>query len=163
VTLIDTGDDTMTGGRLGRIRDLVTETVLVTYGDGVGDVDISASIAFHEKHGKLATMTAVVPPGRYGALELGGGGAVRAFHEKPAGDGGMINGGYFVFEPGVFDRISGDDSILEEEVLPSLAADGELAAFEHPGFWRPMDTLRDRRQLEAIWASGDAPWKVWSD
>lgn len=163
VTLIDTGRDTMTGGRLGRVRDLVEDTVLVTYGDGVGDVDIQASIEFHKRHGKLATMTAVVPPGRYGALETNGDGIVKAFHEKPAGDGGMINGGFFVFEPEVLDAIAGDDCILEEDVLPRLAADGQLAAFEHPGFWRPMDTLRDRRQLEAFWASGDAPWKVWSD
>jgi glucose-1-phosphate cytidylyltransferase len=163
ITLIDTGRDTMTGGRLGRIRDLVDETFLVTYGDGVGDVDISGSIEFHKQHGKLATMTAVVPPGRYGALELDGDGAVMAFREKPAGDGGMINGGYFVLEPEVLDRVSGDESIFEEEVLPGLAADGQLAAFEHSGFWRPMDTVRDRRQLEEAWASGDAPWKVWSD
>ncbi len=108
-------------------------------------------------------MTAVAPPGRYGALEIDGAGTVTAFREKPAGDGGLINGGFFVFEPGVFDLISGDDSILEEEVLPSLAGDSQLAAFEHPGFWQPMDTLRDRRQLEAIWASGNAPWKVWSN
>lgn len=137
--------------------------IFVTYGDGVGDVDITALLRFHESYGKLATMTAVFPPGRYGALELNADGAVKAFREKPAGDGGMINGGYFVFEPEVFDRIIGDESILEEDVLPALAAEGQLTAYEHGGFWRPMDTLRDRRQLEAIWASGDAPWKTWSD
>lgn len=163
VTLMDTGLHTMTAGRLRRVRDVIDETFLVTYGDGVGDIDIAASISFHHSHGKLATMTAVVPPGRYGALILDEKGTVESFQEKPAGDGGVINGGYFVLEPEVLERIEGDTSIFEEEVLPSLASDGELAAFRHPGFWQPMDTLRDRRQLEAMWASGEAPWKVWSD
>lgn len=160
VTLIDTGSTTMTGGRLGRVRDQVGGTFFATYGDGLSNVDIRGALAFHRSHGRLATMTSVVPPGRYGALERDGD-QVLAFHEKPAGDGGQINGGFFVFEPEVLDFIADDSTILEEQVLPELAASGQLMAYEHRGFWQPMDTLRDRRQLESAWVSGNAPWKTW--
>jgi glucose-1-phosphate cytidylyltransferase len=161
ITLIDTGQSTMTGGRLGRIRGLIDDTFFATYGDGVGNVDVGDSLNFHRKHGHLATMTAVIPPGRYGALDLDDDGFVQSFQEKPAGDGGVINGGYFVLEPEVLDRVGDDSTVFEEEVLPGLAMDGQLAAYNHPGFWQPMDTLRDRRQLEAMWTEGRAPWKVW--
>jgi glucose-1-phosphate cytidylyltransferase len=162
VTLVDTGDDTMTGGRLKRVANYLAgeDAFCFTYGDGVADVDVAASIAFHRAHGKLATITAVQPPGRYGALELDGG-EVRAFTEKPRGDGGLINGGFFVLSPGCIDRIAGDDTSWEGEPLTGLAADGELMAFAHTGFWQPMDTLRDKNQLEELWASGKAPWKSW--
>jgi glucose-1-phosphate cytidylyltransferase len=162
VTLVDTGDDTMTGGRLRRVADYVSadDAFCFTYGDGVSDVDISASIAFHRRHGKMATVTAVQPPGRYGALQLDGT-RVNGFIEKPRGDGGLINGGFFVLSPRCIDRIAGDDSSWELEPLTSLAADGELCAFEHSGFWQPMDTLREKNLLEDLWQSGRAPWKVW--
>ena len=160
VTMVETGSASMTGGRLGRIRHLVDSTFFATYGDGLSDVDIARSLAFHREHGRLATLTAVAPPGRYGALARSGD-EVLAFQEKPNGDGGAINGGFFVFEPEVLDMITGDDSVLEEEVLPQLARDGQLMAFPHEGFWQPMDTLRDRRQLEDLWKSGRAPWKSW--
>lgn len=160
VTLIDTGAATMTGGRLRRVRDQVDDTFFATYGDGLSDVDIRGALAFHRSHGRLATMTAVVPPGRYGALERDGD-QVLAFREKPAGDGGVINGGFFVFEPEVLELIADDSTILEEQILPELAASRQLMAYEHQGFWQPMDTLRDRRQLEEAWASGNAPWKTW--
>ncbi len=161
VTLIDTGDDTMTGGRLRRVRQFIgEETFCFTYGDGVGDVDISATVEFHRRHGKLATLTAATPPGRFGALNLDGH-DVRSFQEKPKADGGVINAGFFVLEPQVIDRISGDATVWEREPLETLASDGQLAAWRHEGFWQPMDTLRDRNQLEALWASGKAPWRVW--
>jgi glucose-1-phosphate cytidylyltransferase len=162
VTLVDTGDDTMTGGRLKRVADYLEgeDPFCFTYGDGVADVDVAASIAFHRAHGKLATITAVQPPGRYGALELEGG-EVRAFTEKPRGDGGLINGGFFVLSPQCIDRIAGDDTSWEAEPLTGLAADGELMAFAHSGFWQPMDTLREKTLLENLWDSGRAPWKVW--
>lgn len=162
VTLIDTGEETQTGGRLRRVGHLLQgdEAFCLTYGDGVGDVDITASLAFHRSHGKAATVTAVVPPGRFGALERDGT-RVAAFTEKPAGDGGMINGGFFVLRPSVMDRIKGDATLWEQEPLKGLARDGELMAFEHHGFWQPMDTLRDRDQLQALWDGGRAPWKVW--
>jgi glucose-1-phosphate cytidylyltransferase len=162
VTLVDTGDDTMTGGRLKRVANYLAgeDAFCFTYGDGVADVDVAASIAFHRAHGKLATITAVQPPGRYGALELDGG-EVRAFTEKPRGDGGLINGGFFVLSPGCIDRIAGDDTSWEGEPLTGLAADGELMAFAHTGFWQPMDTLREKTLLENLWDSGRAPWKVW--
>lgn len=161
VTLIDTGDDTMTGGRLRRVREFIgEETFCFTYGDGVGDIDISATVAFHRRHGKLATLTAATPPGRFGALNLDGH-DVRSFQEKPKADGGVINAGFFVLEPQVIDRISGDATVWEREPLETLASDGQLAAWRHEGFWQPMDTLRDRNQLEALWASGKAPWRVW--
>lgn len=162
VTLVDTGDETMTGGRLKRISEHVAgeDMFCFTYGDGVADVDISALLDFHRRHGKLATVTAVQPPGRYGLLDRDGP-LVRGFVEKPKGDGGWINGGYFVLSPKCIDLIEGDNTIWEAEPLESLADDGELAAFEHRGFWMPMDTLRDKIQLEDMWASGTAPWKIW--
>lgn len=162
VTLVDTGDDTMTGGRLKRVADYVRgeDAFCFTYGDGVADVDVAASIAFHSKHGKLATVTAVQPPGRYGALQLDGS-DVRGFTEKPSGGGGLINGGFFVLSPGCLERIAGDETSWEAEPLNGLAADGELMAFAHHGFWQPMDTLREKLLLENLWESGRAPWKVW--
>ena len=165
VTLVDTGDDTMTGGRLKRVADYVAgeEAFCFTYGDGVSDVNISATIAFHRAHGKLATVTAVQPPGRYGALQMQGA-AVRGFTEKPrAGDagGGLINGGFFVLSPQCIARIEGDATPWEAAPLASLATDGQLMAFEHSGFWQPMDTLREKNLLEDLWLAGKAPWKVW--
>ena len=162
VTLVDTGDDSMTGGRLQRVREHVKdeEFFFFTYGDGVGDIDITKSIAFHRTHGKLATMTATYPPGRFGALEIENG-QVTHFLEKPQGDGGMINGGYFILSPKVIDYVEGDDTIWEQEPLRQLAADGELMAYEHHGFWQPMDTLREKQLLNALWDSGKAPWCVW--
>ena len=162
VTLIDTGEATQTGGRMKRVGHLLEgeDAFCMTYGDGLGDIDITASIAFHSAHGKEATVTAVVPPGRFGALEREGD-KVRAFTEKPAGDGGTINGGFFVLSPSVLGRIEGDATLWEQAPLKGLAADGELMAYEHRGFWQPMDTLRDRDQLEALWAGGKAPWKTW--
>ena len=162
VTLVDTGDDTMTGGRLRRVRDYIQDDAqfCFTYGDGVSDVDISATIAFHQRHGKLATVTAVQPPGRYGALQCDGT-TVTGFAEKPRGDGGLINGGFFVLSPRCLDRISGDTTAWEREPMTQLAAEGELRAFEHQGFWQPMDTLREKNMLEDLWSSGQAPWKTW--
>jgi len=162
VTLIDTGADTLTGGRLKRVSDYVKdeEAFCFTYGDGVSDVDISASIAFHKRHGKLATVTAVLPPGRYGALERSGD-QVTGFVEKPRGDGGVINGGFFVLSPKVLDYIECDQTSWEGTPLVSLAGIGEIMAFEHQGFWQPMDTLRDKNMLEELWSSGQAPWKKW--
>lgn len=163
VTLADTGDATMTGGRLKRVRKyLDDDTFCLTYGDGVADVDITAAVALHRRAGLEATMTAVQPPGRFGAISFGGGDRVDTFSEKPDGDGGWINGGFFVLEPGVFDRITDDSTVFENEPLRSLAHDGELSAYRHDGFWQPMDTLRDRYLLEDLWSSGRAPWKVWS-
>lgn len=163
VTLVDTGEDTMTGGRLRRVRTYVEseEAFCFTYGDGVADVDISAQIAFHRSHGKLATVTAVQPPGRYGALEMNNT-AVQGFIEKPQGDGGWINGGYFVLSPKVIDVIDGDASSWEGAPLQTLAKQGEFQAYQHRGFWQPMDTLRDKLLLEDLWQSGRAPWKVWT-
>ncbi|KJR96333.1 MAG: glucose-1-phosphate cytidylyltransferase [Desulfobulbaceae bacterium BRH_c16a] len=162
VTLVDTGEDTMTGGRLKRVAEYIKdeESFCFTYGDGVADVDISATITFHKSHRKLATVTAVQPPGRYGALSCDGD-AVLGFTEKPRGDGGLINGGFFVLSPGCLDRIAGDPISWELEPLADLAADGQLMAFEHKGFWQPMDTLREKNLLEDLWHSGKAPWKVW--
>jgi glucose-1-phosphate cytidylyltransferase len=162
VTLVDTGEETMTGGRLKRVTEYVQdeEAFCFTYGDGVADVDISAAIAFHLSHQKLATVTAVQPPGRYGALAIDGN-RVQGFTEKPRGDGGLINGGFFVLSPGCIDRITGDATSWELEPLTGLAADGQLMAFEHDGFWQPMDTLREKNLLEDLWQSGLAPWKVW--
>ncbi|WNB77130.1 glucose-1-phosphate cytidylyltransferase [Methylomonas koyamae] len=164
VTLIDTGDDTMTGGRLKRVAAyLQNETAFCfTYGDGVADVDVSASIRFHHSHGKLATVTAVQPAGRYGALDLAGT-QVKGFMEKPKGDGGWINGGFFVLSPECVQYIDGDATHWEAEPLTRLAQQGQLMAFEHAGFWQPMDTLRDKNQLEELWQSGGAPWKVWHE
>jgi glucose-1-phosphate cytidylyltransferase len=161
VTLVDTGEGTQTGGRLRRIKDYVgEEDFCMTYGDGVGDVDIASSIVFHKLHGKLATMTAMQPPGRFGALDLQGS-EVRNFLEKPHGDGGWINGGFFVLSPKVLDLIDGDETLWEKAPLENLANTGNLQAFMHKGFWQPMDTLRDKTLLEELWASGKAPWKVW--
>ena len=162
VTLIDTGDDTLTGGRLKRVADYIKnqESFCFTYGDGVSNVDIRASIEFHQSHGKLATVTAVLPPGRYGALERLGD-RVTGFVEKPRGDGGVINGGFFVLSPKVLDYIDGDQSSWEAAPLTKLAQIGEMMAFEHQGFWQPMDTLREKNLLEDLWASGKAPWKNW--
>ena len=163
VTLVDTGDDSMTGGRLRRVKDYVSgdECFCFTYGDGVADIDIAAEIAFHRAHGKQATVTAVQPPGRFGALSMEGGG-IAVFEEKPRGDGAWINGGFFVASARALDLISGDDTIWEAEPLNGLASRGELAAWRHRGFWHPVDTLRDRQYLEAIWAEGKAPWKRWT-
>jgi len=162
VTLVDTGDETLTGGRLKRVADYVKdeEAFCFTYGDGVADVDISALVAFHRQHGKRATVTAVQAPGRYGALDMQGT-TVKGFIEKPKGDGGWINGGFFVLAPACLDYVRGDASSWEDEPLTRLAAEGELKAFEHTGFWQPMDTLRDKNHLEALWAAGNAPWKRW--
>jgi glucose-1-phosphate cytidylyltransferase len=162
VTLVDTGEETLTGGRLRRVGDYIRDekAFCFTYGDGLSNVDIRASIDFHERHGKLATVTAVWPPGRYGALERLGDRVTR-FVEKPRGDGGLINGGFFVLSPRCLEFIEGDDTPWEGQPLTELAERGEMMAFEHQGFWQPMDTLRDKNLLEELWASGRAPWKVW--
>lgn len=161
VTLVDTGDATQTGGRLRRVAEyLGTEDFCFTYGDGVGDVDIRALVDFHKAHGGEATMTAVQPPGRFGALDISGT-RIDRFLEKPVGDGGWINGGFFVLKPSVVERIAGDATLWEKEPLESLARDGQLHAWHHHGFWQPMDTLRDKQTLETLWDSGKAPWKVW--
>ena len=162
VTLVDTGESTMTGGRLRRVRNYVADedAFCFTYGDGLADVDITRLIAYHREKGVLATLTAACPPGRFGALDIQDG-IVSSFREKPLGDGGMINGGYFVLSPKVIDFIENDATIWEREPLESLAMSGQLAAYAHTGFWQPMDTLRDKLQLEELWASGAAPWKVW--
>lgn len=162
VTLVDTGEDTMTGGRLRQAKEYLKdeEAFCFTYGDGVADVDIAASIAFHQAHGKLATVTAVLPPGRFGALAREGD-AVRGFIEKPRGDGGWINGGFFVLSPKVIDYIAADSTSWEYEPMAQLAAENQLQAFEHNGFWQPMDTLREKNLLEDLWACGKAPWKQW--
>lgn len=165
VTLVDTGRDTMTGGRLRRVRHyLDDEPFCLTYGDGVSDVDISASVRFHEKVGARATLTAVQPPGRFGALALGHDQwFVDGFHEKPLGDGenAWVNGGFFVVDPDVVDLVDDDDTVWEREPLERLAAANQLAAYRHDGFWQPMDTLRDKVVLERLWEGGDAPWKTW--
>lgn len=162
VTLVDTGDDTLTGGRLKRLASYLKDeqAFCFTYGDGLSDVDIRASIEFHARHGKLATVTAVKPPGRYGALERSGT-QVTGFTEKPRGDGGLINGGFFVLSPGCLDYIAGDDVSWESAPMQNLAADGQLMAYEHLGFWQPMDTLREKNLLEELWSSRRAPWKLW--
>jgi glucose-1-phosphate cytidylyltransferase len=162
VTLIDTGENTLTGGRLKRVSAYIKDEseICFTYGDGLSDLDIRKSIEFHRRHGKLATVTAVLPPGRYGALERSGD-QVTGFTEKPRGDGGLINGGFFVLSPKCLDFIDGDDSSWEGTPLARLASMGEMMAFEHRGFWQPMDTLRDKNLLEDLWASGKAPWKIW--
>lgn len=162
VTLVDTGDDTQTGGRLKRVASYVNddEAFCFTYGDGLSDVDISKERAFHLMHGKLATIAAVKPPGRYGALEMQGS-VVERFMEKPRGDGGLINGGFFILSPKCIELIEGDETQWEQIPLKTLASDGQLMAFEHPGFWQPMDTLREKNLLEDLWDSGKAPWKTW--
>jgi glucose-1-phosphate cytidylyltransferase len=161
VTLVDTGDETMTGGRLKRVGSYLDDgPFCFTYGDGVADIDVSAQIAFHRAHGKWATVTAVQPPGRYGALKLDGA-QVSGFTEKPRGDGGQINGGFFVLSPQCIDLIEGDGTSWESKPLADLAARAQLMAYEHKGFWQPMDTLRDKNVLEELWDSGRAPWKCW--
>ena len=161
VTLVDTGETTQTGGRLKRVSDYIDGDFCMTYGDGVGSVDISSLIKFHREHGKLATMTAVQPPGRFGALEIDGT-QINSFLEKPQGDGGWINGGFFVLSPNVLNLIDGDEILWEKQPLEGLAKQGQLQAFFHSGFWQPMDTLRDKNHLEELWASGKAPWKFWA-
>jgi glucose-1-phosphate cytidylyltransferase len=162
VTLIDTGDQTMTGGRLKRVKRFVEneKEFFLTYGDGLADVNISEQLEFHRSKNSKATLLATLPPGRFGTLELTGN-IVTKFVEKPAGDGAMINGGFFILSPAVFDFIEGDATVWEQEPLNTLAAEGSLAAFEHKGFWQPMDTLREKVMLENLWESGNAPWKVW--
>jgi len=161
VTLVDTGDNSMTGGRLGRVKDYLTEGAFCfTYGDGVADIDISASIEHHNRSQKLVTLSAVQPPGRYGALHLENE-LVLQFQEKPDGDNAWINGGFFVVEPSALDWISSDEMSWEDDILPNLANLGQLTAYKHNGFWQPMDTLRDKNRLEELWRSGNAPWKSW--
>ncbi len=162
VTLVDTGDNSMTGGRLARVAEYVKDedAFCFTYGDGVGDIDITATIDFHHSHGKKATLTAAFPPGRFGALDIKKG-RVNSFKEKPKGDGAMINGGFFVLSPEVLSYIDSDNTVWEQYPLNQLAEDGELMAYEHHGFWQPMDTLRDKVYLEELWQENRAPWKIW--
>ncbi|HHT9158316.1 MAG TPA: glucose-1-phosphate cytidylyltransferase [Candidatus Brocadiaceae bacterium] len=162
VTLVDTGDDTMTGGRLKRVAGYVKdeEAFCFTYGDGVASIDIAALVDYHKQHGKRATVTAVQPSGRYGAIDMDGN-SVRCFIEKPQGDGGWISGGFFVLSPSFLDIVADDTTSWEGDTLSHLAAQGELMAYKHRGFWKAMDTLRDKNQLEELWQSGKAPWKVW--
>lgn len=162
VTLVDTGEDTMTGGRLKRVGEYVKdeEAFCFTYGDGVSDINIQALIDFHRKQSVKATLTAVYPPGRFGALDIAGN-KVTTFQEKPKGDGGMINGGFFVLSPSVLSLLKDDETVWEREPLESLANSGQMSAYEHRGFWQPMDTLRDKNYLEDLWSSGNAPWKLW--
>lgn len=162
VTLVDTGDNSMTGGRLRRVGEYICddEAFFFTYGDGVGNIDIAASLEFHRAHGKAATLTATHPPGRFGALSIQSG-IVEGFAEKPPGDGGRINAGFFVLSPTVLNLISGDDTVWEKEPVNALANSGQLMAYDHPGFWQPMDTLRDKILLESLWNEGRAPWKMW--
>jgi glucose-1-phosphate cytidylyltransferase len=163
VTLVDTGESTLTGGRLKRVAEYVSneKAFCFTYGDGVSDINISEGIKFHQQHGKLVTITSVQPPGRYGALKCNSNGHVTSFKEKPRGDGEMINGGFFVLSPNVLELIDNDQTSWENEPLNELASMGEMMAFKHKGFWQPMDTLRDKTQLEELWSSGMAPWKMW--
>ncbi len=163
VTVVDTGDDTLTGGRLKRVASYVhrEKSFCFTYGDGVADINVTAQLAFHNEHGKLATVTAVQPPGRYGAI-VRDSNSVLGFREKPPGDGAWVNGGFFVLNPCVLDFINDDATAWEGAPLEALAAEGELQAFEHRGFWQPMDTLRDKQHLEQLWGSGKAPWKIWA-
>lgn len=163
VTLVDTGDETLTGGRLKRVAQYLDteEPFCFTYGDGVSDVNIGELVEFHRAQGRLATLTATYPPGRFGALDIHADNRVTSFKEKPKGDGGMINGGFFVLSPKVIDLIDGDNTIFERTPLERLAESGQLTAYQHHGFWQPMDTLRDKNYLEELWNSGKAPWKVW--
>lgn len=162
VTLVNTGIETMTGGRVKRVKDYVgDDTFLLTYGDGVANVDVASLVDYHKSHGKLATVTSVQPGGRFGAINLDENNRVQGFQEKPKGDGAWINGGFFVMEPGVFDYIDGDATMLEREPLERLAQDDQLVAYKHSGFWQPMDTLRDKMLLEELWKENRAPWKMW--
>ena len=161
VTLVDTGDDVMTGGRIANVKKYVDqEDFCVTYGDGVADVDVSELIKFHNQSGKKATLTATKPPGRFGALDIDNN-LVHGFREKPEGDGGWVNGGFFVFKPDIFGYLDSDQTVLEREPLEALAREGQLASYAHNGFWQPMDTLRDKNILEERWSNNDAPWKLW--
>ena len=162
VTLVNTGIDTMTGGRVKRVRDYIgNETFLLTYGDGVSNVDIASLVQYHKSHGKLATITSIQPLGRFGALDLSENNGIKGFQEKPQGDGAWINGGFFVMEPATLDYIENDTTILERDPMENMARDGQLMAYKHNGFWQPMDTLRDKNYLDDLWKSGEAPWKVW--
>jgi len=162
ITIVDTGLETMTGGRIKRVASLLGGgSFCLTYGDGVADIDIRKLIEFHKQHSRLATITAVPSPGRFGILDINDVGTVDRFHEKPDAEMGWINGGFFVLDPGVIEYIEGDDTVWERDPLERLARAGQLTAFRHTGFWRPMDTLRDRRELETLWASGSPPWKIW--
>lgn len=162
VTLVNTGKDTMTGGRVKQIQEYVgNETFMLTYGDGVADIDINKLVEYHREHGQLATVTTTQPTGRFGALDLSDQNQVLSFQEKPKGDGSWINAGFFVMEPQVFDYIEGNSTVLEKEPLEKLAREGQLMAYKHVGFWQPMDTLRDKNHLEDLWKRGKAPWKVW--
>ena len=163
ITLIDTGEATMTGGRIKRIKRYLNEgeDFCLTYGDGLANIDISKLVSFHQSHGKIATLTAIYPPGRFGALEICEN-LVTSFYEKPRGDGALINGGFFVLKPNALDYIKGDATIWEQEPLNNLALDGELMSFKHEDFWQPMDTLRDKYYLEELWQKGKAPWKLWN-
>jgi glucose-1-phosphate cytidylyltransferase len=162
VTLVDTGAETMTGGRIKRVAPYIgNETFMLTYGDGISDVNIKKLLEYHKNHHKLATVTATQPSGRFGALNLDSSEKVVSFQEKPAGDGSWINGGFFILSPRILDLISGDNTVLEKEPIESLARDGELVGYKHHGFWYAMDTLRDKNHLETLWQSGKAPWKVW--
>ncbi|WP_150141141.1 glucose-1-phosphate cytidylyltransferase [Candidatus Enterovibrio escicola] len=165
VTLVDTGENSMTGGRLKRVQKYINndEAFCFTYGDGVSDLNITETINFHKAHGKLATVTAVQPPGRFGAIDVTCSNNVTQFQEKPVGDGSFINGGFFVLHPDVIDLIDGDDCVWEKNPLQSLAQSNQLMAFQHNGFWHPMDTMRDNIKLNELWDSGDAPWKTWRD
>ena len=160
VTLVDTGETTLTGGRLRRVAEFLDETFFFTYGDGVADINITELLNFHRSNSSQATLTAVQPPGRYGSLCLDQN-KVTSFQEKPAGDGGWVNGGYFVLEPSVLDLLDGDDCVWESHPLTHLANSGQLNAYFHHGFWQPMDTLRDRHRLEDLWSTGSAPWRIW--
>jgi glucose-1-phosphate cytidylyltransferase len=162
ITLVDTGLNTMTGGRIMRVKDYIKGTFMLTYGDGVGNINIAELLSFHNQHQRSATVTVVQPLGRFGAIHFNGDNAkVSSFQEKPKGDGAWINGGYFVCEPEIFEEIDGDMTIWERKPLESLAAKGQLSAFKHQGFWRPMDTLRDKMELEDMWSSNNAKWKTW--
>ena len=164
VTLVDTGDNSMTGGRLGRVANYLKneDAFFMTYGDGVSDIDITKLLAFHKSHGKEATLTSILPPGRFGALNIDGN-QITEFTEKPRGEGAMINGGFFVLSPSVFDRISGDDCVWEQDPLMGLETDGKIMAYKHEGFWQPIDTLRDKIYLQELWETNKAPWKLWHD
>nr|ABH03009.1 RfbF [Spirochaeta aurantia] len=164
VTLVDTGPNTMTGGRIKRVRDYVgNETFMVTYGDGLSSQNLNELVAFHQSEGRFGTMTTVQPSGRFGAVDIGESNRINAFIEKPRGDGAWINAGFFVFEPQIFDYIDGDSTILERDPLERLARDGQLSAFKHTGFWKPMDTLREKHEFEELWRDGKAPWRLWND
>lgn len=160
ITLIDTGENTQTGGRLKKIKNFLDGDFFMTYGDGLSSIDITSSLAFHNKHGKLVTMTAVSPPGRFGSLQIEGT-AIKSFKEKPQGNEGLINGGFFIINPKALDLIESDDTYWEREPLEKLAKEGQLEAYLHSGFWHPMDTLRDKNYLDSLWSEGNAPWKKW--